>query len=78
MEDYNNEYELFRFQVRRSNNSEQLKISGGIKAVCFFFPIVGLIIFAINISQSPVAAKTYLKFSIIGFVVGAILYLAVI
>lgn len=78
VEDYNNEYELLRFQTRRSNNSEQLKISGGIKAICFFFPIVGLIIFAINISQSPVAAKTYLKFSIIGLVLGTILYLVVI
>lgn len=44
--------------------------SGGLKVLCFFFPIVGLILFCVNQSTKPVSAKAYGKMALIGFCVG--------
>lgn len=40
-----------------------------LKIVCFFFPIVGLILYLVNKDNKPVSAKAYGKMAIIGVIV---------
>lgn len=44
--------------------------STGLKVLCFFFPIIGLILFCVNHDTKPVSAKAYGKMALIGFCVG--------
>lgn len=55
------------------NNAPQQSIddkpSTGLKILCFFFPIVALILYIVNKDKKPVSAKAYGKMGIIGFAV---------
>ena len=44
-----------------------------LKVVCFFIPLVGLILYIVNKDKKPVSAKAYGKAAIIGFIVGIVL-----
>lgn len=48
---------------------EEDKASTGLKVLCFFFPIVGLILYLVNKDKKPLSAKEYGKWGIIGFAV---------
>lgn len=41
-----------------------------LKIVCFFIPLVGLILYIVNKDKKPVSAKAYGKMAIIGVAVG--------
>lgn len=45
----------------------------GLKVISFFIPIVGLIVYAVNIVQNPEIAKECGKYALIGFCIGLIL-----
>lgn len=47
----------------------------GLRIICFLIPLVGLIIYAINIVQNPKIAKECGKFSLIGFIIALVLFL---
>lgn len=48
---------------------EELKISNGIKVVTFLIPIIGVILFCLNLNRSPIASKTYLRCAIWGIII---------
>ncbi len=56
--------------------NENDKPSGGLKFLCFLIPILGLILYLVNINEKPVSAKAYGKMALIGFIVGIVLYAA--
>lgn len=43
-----------------------------VKVAAFFIPIVGIILYALDRDKKPVAAKSCLKMSVIGIVVGVV------
>lgn len=47
----------------------------GLRVICFLIPLVGLIIYAVNIVQNPKIAKECGKFSLIGFIIGLVISL---
>lgn len=47
----------------------------GLRIICFLIPLVGLIIYAVNIVQNPKIAKECGKFSLIGFIIALVLSL---
>lgn len=49
-----------------------------VKVLCFFFPILGLILYLVNMNDKPVSAKAYGKLSLIGFIVGVVAYVMAI
>lgn len=49
-----------------------------VKVLCFFFPILGLILYLVNMNEKPVSAKAYGKSSLIGFIVGVVAYVIAI
>ena len=51
------------------------KPSGILKVLCFFFPILGLILYLVNMNNKPVSAKAYGKSALIGFILGIALYI---
>ncbi len=46
--------------------------SAGLKVLCFFFPIVGLILYLVNKDKKPLSAKAYGKWGLIGFIVNTV------
>lgn len=48
----------------------------GLRVICFLIPLVGLIIYAVNIVQNPKIAKECGKVSLIGFIIGLVISLA--
>ncbi|MDR2558170.1 MAG: zinc ribbon domain-containing protein [Oscillospiraceae bacterium] len=54
------------------NNSNDVP-SGGLKALSFLIPLVGLILFASNINTKPKSAKSYGVFALVGFIIGLII-----
>ncbi|MCL2548504.1 MAG: zinc ribbon domain-containing protein [Symbiobacteriaceae bacterium] len=42
--------------------------SGGLKAVSFLIPLVGLILFIMNYHSKPESATAYGKFALVGFI----------
>ena len=54
-------------------NTEELKIDTTLKIVCVLFPIVGLIIYCVNVSKSPISAKRCIEYAFAGFVVELVL-----
>ena len=54
------------------------KPSKGLKFLCFLFPILGLVLYLVNMNDKPVSAKAYGKSALIGFIVGIILYVLII
>lgn len=52
--------------------------SGILKVLCFFIPILGLILYLVNMNEKPISAKAYGKSSLIGFIVGIVAYVLVI
>lgn len=51
------------------------KASFGMKLLCFFFPIVGLILYFTNKNEYPDKAKSYGTYGLIGFMVNVFLIL---
>ena len=51
--------------------------STGLKILCFFIPIVGLILYLTSINTQPISAKAYGKFALIGFIVSIALSIIV-
>lgn len=49
-----------------------------VKVLCFFFPVLGLILYLVNMNSKPVSAKAYGKLSLIGFIVGIVAYVVAI
>ena len=49
-----------------------------IKVLCFFIPILGLILYLVNMNEKPISAKAYGKLSLIGFIVGIVAYVIAI
>ena len=47
--------------------------AGGIKWLCFFIPLVGLILYLMWKDEKPVAAKECGKFALIGVVIGIVI-----
>lgn len=50
------------------------KPSGGLKFLCFLFPIIGLVLYLVYMNDRPVSAKAYGKMALIGFIVEIVLY----
>ena len=48
----------------------------GLRVICFLIPLVGLIIYAVNIVQNPKIAKECGKVSLIGVIIGLVISLA--
>lgn len=46
--------------------------SGGLNALAFFIPLVGLILYLVNNEKTPRKAKAIGKWALIGFVVGLV------
>lgn len=42
----------------------------GLNILCLLFPIIGLILFLVNMEKKPVSAKSYGTWALIGFVAG--------
>ena len=53
---------------------EDDKPSGILKFFCFFIPILGLVLYLINMKDKPISAKAYGKSALIGFIIGIVLY----
>lgn len=49
-----------------------------VKVLCFFVPILGLILYLVNMNEKPVSAKAYGKISLIGFILGIVAYVVAI
>lgn len=49
-----------------------------LKVLCFFFPILGLILYLVNMNEKPVSAKAYGKLALIGFIIGIVAYVLAI
>ena len=49
-----------------------------VKVLCFFFPVLGLILYLTNMNSKPVSAKAYGKLSLIGLIVGFVAYIIAI
>ena len=49
-----------------------------LKVLCFFIPVLGLILYLVNMNEKPVSAKSYGKLSLIGFIVGIVAYILAI
>lgn len=60
----------------------RIKITGteniGLKLVCFLLPIVGVIVYAVNIVQNPKIAKECGIYSLIGFCAGIVITIVVL
>lgn len=66
------QYKLEQKEKRVHTNYES---SLGLRIICFLIPLVGLIIYAVNIVQNPKIAKECGKFSLIGFIIALVLSL---
>lgn len=51
---------------------------GIVKLLCFFIPLLGLILYLVNMNDKPTSAKAYGKMSLIGFIVGIVIYIGII
>ena len=73
----------YRVNVLESKNtnfsynyaSEKLKVDRTMAILCFLVPIIGIIIYCINVSTSPIQSKRCLTISIYGIVIGTIITL---
>lgn len=59
---------------RISNVSQDDIPSKGLNILSFFIPVVGLILYCINVDKYPLKAKNIGKFALIGFITGIILF----
>ena len=57
---------------------EDDKPMGILKFFCFFVPILGLVLYLINMKDKPISAKAYGKSSLIGFILGIVFYVLLI
>ena len=74
----NNDSSSSNIETGISNKKESDGISnnegaGGIKWLCFFIPLVGLILYLMWKDDKPVAAKECGKFALIGVVIGIVI-----
>ena len=61
-----------------SENQQQFEplhksFSAGLKVLSFFIPLVGLILFVVQSKDTPISAKEYGKWALIGFCTGIVL-----
>ena len=54
------------------NYVEQDIPSTGLNVLAFFLPLVGLILYVVNVDSKPVMAKAIGKWALIGFIVGIV------
>ena len=64
----NNQYS----QPQNMNTSNQDIPSTGLNILSFFVPLVGLILYVVNVDSKPVMAKAIGKWALIGFIVGVV------
>ena len=64
----NNQYS----QPQNMNTSNQDIPSIGLNILSFFVPLVGLILYVVNVDSKPVMAKAIGKWALIGFIVGIV------
>ena len=55
------------------NNKNDDNVQVGIKIICFLFPIIGVILYIVNVNEKPNYAKTCLIFALLPFIVGIVL-----
>lgn len=62
-------------EVNKGNHSKKRKYesSTGLRIVCFLIPLVGLIVYAVNIVQRPKIAKECGLYALIGFIIGIVI-----
>lgn len=66
----------FQAQPNINNNvNPEDKVNTALAIVSFFFPIVGIILWAVNNKTTPVSSKTYLKVSVVSFILCVIFYI---
>lgn len=74
VESYDNRTIMNSFSSKKdSYTPESLNVDGLMKVLCFLIPIVGIIIYCINVSTSPMQSKRCLKISVAGIIIGIIL-----
>ena len=61
-------------KVNKRNHSKkrEYESSTGLRIICFFIPLIGLIVYAVNIVQSPKIAKECGLYALIGFIIGTL------
>lgn len=59
-------------KTKENNNESVINENLGLKIVSLLLPIVGLIVYAVNIVQSPKIAKECGKWALIGFCIGIV------
>ena len=62
-------------KVNKRNHSKkrEYESSTGLRIICFFIPLLGLIVYAVNIVQSPKIAKECGLYALIGFIIGIVI-----
>lgn len=58
---------------RKSKHNKKYESSLSLRIISFLIPLVGLIVYASNIVNSPIIAKECGKFALYGFILGIIL-----
>lgn len=53
---------------------EELVVDRMLKIMCFLIPLIGLVVFCMNVSKSPKGAKTCLMYSAAGLLTGIIIF----
>lgn len=73
--DYQNTgYQNTGYQYQNMNPANLDKNSVGLNILSFFIPIVGLILFLVNLKNSPIKARGIGIWSLVGFIIGLIFY----
>ncbi len=63
----------FQDMYNQAPNADD-KPSGILKVLCFFVPLLGLILYLVNNNDKPISAKAYGKMALIGFIVSIVAY----
>ena len=67
------QYQSYQNQPYQNQPSKPDVPSTGLKVLCFFFPIVGLILFCVMQKEQPICAKAYGKMALISFIISMVL-----
>lgn len=57
-------------EIPQMQNTLDDKPNMGLNILSLFFPIVGLVLFCVNLEKKPTSAKSYGVWALIGFVAG--------
>jgi hypothetical protein len=64
--------------IKRTVSSNDDTPTGGMKVLCFFLPLIGLILYLVWKNDFPIKSKAYGKFALIGFCVTLGFYFLII